>query len=800
MKNIVQRTLFCGASALGLIAFSQPAMAQSADQGGSATDASAGDIIVTARRASESYINVPVQVAVQSGEALARTNANDLSKIAENIPFVQITKTSSGSGGGFVIRGVGSFAIDVGVSQAVLVNMDNVFIGRPRIISAAQYDIAQVEVLKGPQALFYGKNTPGGVISITTKDPEDHLEGYVRASYEFNARERILEGGISVPLSDTVGVRFAGRIGAADGWLKNDATGYAVNPLTPVAPFLAAFPVPAGVSRRAPRTDDTSGRITVKWQPNSDFTAKLKYTYGLSHSDGDNATNEAFCDPSRTTHATAFGIPDVQNDCRANGRVNHSGFPVGLTVNYPLANGGVPYGTTKSHLAGLELDYNFGGLSLSSITGYYNLKYRGAQNSYHDGLGNNLAAQSENATGFSQELRLSSQFEFPVNFVIGGYYGDQKQLNHSYSYILNLGLDPVRGSYFTYDRLTDQKTTTWSAFGQLRYDVTDQLELSAGVRYTSEKKSDYNGNAYIHPLAASFLEPAFFDRSTTFTDWSPEATLRWKPADGQMIYLSYKQGYKSGGFSAPPVFSRGYTDASTRFDPEKARGFEVGYKGELFDRRLRVELVGYRYNYSSQQVSIFVPDSLGFLIRNAGETRVQGIEGLLNWRVSNGLSLNASLGYNDAHYIKYEGAGCWAGQTVAQGCVPTGVGTATAQDLSGHQAPRAPKWAGTIGINYEGAVGDGLKVKLYGGGIYSSSYNASDNLDPFETQNQWFKVNASIGIASEDDKYELSLIGRNLTNQYTLTFSQDKARGLPGEYIGYFGRTREIALQGTVRF
>ena len=150
------------------------------------------EIVVTARRAAESLIAVPVQVTVQSGTQLARTNANDLPKIAETIPFVSIGKQTGGSGGGYVIRGVGNFSGDVGVKQTVLLNVDNVFVGRAKIINQGMYDIRQVEVLKGPQALFYGKNSPAGVISISTNDPGSDLDGYVRAGYEFKATNAFL--------------------------------------------------------------------------------------------------------------------------------------------------------------------------------------------------------------------------------------------------------------------------------------------------------------------------------------------------------------------------------------------------------------------------------------------------------------------------------------------------------------------------------------------------------------------------------------------------------------------------------
>lgn len=779
------------------------AMAQDASQAAAPVPprgATIDDIIVTARRASESLLTVPVQVNVQTGDQLARMNANDLPKIAESIPFVTITKISGGNGGGLIVRGLGATGTDAGIQQTVLLNVDNVFIGRARIVAQAFYDIGQVEVLKGPQALFYGKNSPAGVISVSTRDPGDILEGYVRTGYEFEARERFLEGAVSAPVTDRLSVRLAGRVSAMSGYIRNHATGYAVNPLAGQAPFLAAFPVPPASSSHTPRTDDEAARLTVLWKPTDNLTAKLKYAYSLSHANGDNGGVEITC-PKGTAFPTTLGVPDTKSDCKGDKNTALSNFPAGLTANQPGANGGIAYADTQTHLVSLNVDYTRDNFSFSSITGYYKLKYDGAQNPFHDSLATSWAVQPERSTGFSQEMRFNTDFDFPLNAVFGAYYGRTKQNTQSFAYIANLGLDPVNGSYYTYHRYIQQNATTYSAFGQLRWDIFDALQFDAGVRYTREKRSDYSGNSYVHPGQAGF-RPAgdFFDRRKTFTNWSPEATLTWRPGQDQTLYAAYKTGYKSGGFSAPATLTASFTDESTRFDPEDVKGFEVGYKARLFNRRLDVELAAYRYNYSNQQVSVFIPDVLGFIVSNAGKSRVQGIEAQLTFRASNELTLNGALGYNDAYFILFQGAGCYLGQTAAQGCLPTGVGTATAQDLSGRTLPRAPKWAGNFGAVYERPIDDSFKMKLSASAIYSGKYNTADGLDPATQADSYWKFNASISAITIDDKFELSLIGRNLTDKYVPVLSVAKARGGPGQYATYFSRPREISVQATVRF
>lgn len=446
------------------------------------------EIVVTARREAESLLNVPVQVTVQTGEQLARTNTNDLPKLAENIPFVTIGKMTGGSGGGYIIRGIGNFSGDVGVKQTVLLNLDNVFVGRAKIINQGMFDIGQVEVLKGPQALFYGKNSPAGVISISTVDPGSDLQGYARAGYEFNADERFVEGAVSVPVTDQFAVRLAGRASGMKGYLRNNATGYAVHPLAARFPYLAAFPVPGASSDRSPRSTEKAVRMTAVWKPQDGLTAKLKYAYAISHQNGDSGYLEFACRPGVTAITTA-GIVDTQNDCNLDRNIAYGNFPVGLTAGQPGANGGVPYATTETHLTSLNIDYANDDIALSSITGYYHLSYHGAQNAFQDSLGTLWAVQSEVSSGISQEFRVNTKFDSPVNAVAGVYLAKTKQHNRTFADIVALGygFDPVAGTYDTYHRLINQKSSTLSAFGQLRWDILENLELNGGVRFTSEK-------------------------------------------------------------------------------------------------------------------------------------------------------------------------------------------------------------------------------------------------------------------------------------------------------------------------
>ena len=212
----------------------------------SAADTGLGDIVVTARKRAESLISVPVAVTALGAQQLQRYNVTNLEQISQLAPQLTITTVASGSGASISIRGIGSVGEDPGVDQSVGVYIDNVGIGRGRIIGVSMFDISQVEVLKGPQALFFGKNSPAGVVSLTSAGPGDRLEGRVVGGYEIVANERYVDAAIGGPLSSTFGARLAVHASGMDGFIHNHAVPL-TDPLTGLETPVP--PIPARPSR-----------------------------------------------------------------------------------------------------------------------------------------------------------------------------------------------------------------------------------------------------------------------------------------------------------------------------------------------------------------------------------------------------------------------------------------------------------------------------------------------------------------------------------------------------------------------
>ncbi|WIW89468.1 TonB-dependent receptor [Sphingobium sp. V4] len=764
------------------------------DRGSPVTGSTGGleDIIVTARRSSESLLKVPVAVTALSSDALVRNNVTTLESAAQLVPFVTLARFAAGNGALLSIRGIGSTPTDAGVQQSVLVNFDNVLVGRGRLIQQGLYDLAQMEVLKGPQALFYGKNSPAGVISITTADPGNKLEGYARAGYEFVADERYFEGAIGGPVTDTLKVRLAGRYAAMDGYIHNSAPAQPF-PNTPAfAPWIAAgATLPGASARLGPNTEDIGARLTVVWDATPSLNIKLKYSYGRARNAGDDELYILYCGRG-ITHPSAYGSLDLNGDCAFDRHTSVSDFPAVLTANMPEANGGVPYGRLTTHIASLNANWEINDqLKLAAITGFYDLRNTSSFVANQTSFAGIYNVAEEHTWSIAQELRLSSDFDAPVNFVIGGYIDRIHQWNNNHSAIAPLPVDPATGKYYTYDRLIDFVSTSQSVFGQIIWDITPSLELTAGARYTRDKRDSLDGLTYVNPAFAANLRAQgnYLDRIYRGSNYSPEATLSWRPDARQTLYIAYKTGYKSGGFSYPAILIPSFTDENTTFKPETAKGFELGYKAQLLDNRLRLEIAAYRTNYKNQQLSSFDATLNSFIVSNAGRTRVQGIEMQVAYVPIEGLNLRGALGYNDAKYQSYVGAACIAGSPA--GCLA---------DLSGRRLPRAPKWSGNFGATYDMSLGNDLKLGFNGDAFYSSSYNTLDSLDPETVQASFWKLNAGISIGAEDDTWKLSFIGRNLTNEFINLFGNDSSRGSPGDYIGVPARPREFVIEGTYRF
>jgi outer membrane receptor protein involved in Fe transport len=736
---------------------------------------------------------VPVAVSALSSADIKRYDATNLTAIANLAPDVILTKANAGSGASFTIRGIGSPPLDNGVEQTVTIASDGIQISRGRIIEASLFDLAQTEILKGPQALFFGKNSPAGVISLTSNLPTREYSGYAQLGYEFKNRQRYFETAISGPIVPTLYARLAVRGEQDQGYIDNIARPMA-NPWAP------SFPLPGAWDSSGPRQSDIAGRLTLQYEPTENLNIVARAT--VASDDSDEAGSSALqtvCGHG-VTQVLGSGILDPTGDCALDRRRSATALPAGLAVNWKGSNGGIPYNTYKGALGSVNATYRWKHYAITSTSGYNSLHSVGFANYTYTSTGQIFSDSGEIGNTFSQELRLVSDFESPLNFTFGGYYDRFNRIYISRPLFFFAGPDPLTGRYYTYDSIANTTGHSYSAFGQVRWNFLPDFELAAGARWTQEDKRLDTANQWVHSVVAlvapGLLLPEGVPVQGDFGDHnvSPEATLTWHPNPSATLYGAYKTGYKSGGFSVGGILSGATTIDSLRLGSEKAKGGEIGYKTELLNRSLRLELTAFSYNYDNLQVTAFDAKTVSYITKNAARARTRGIETSVTWRALNQLTLRGNADYDEARYVSFPGAQCYTLQTPEQGCING------AQDLADQPLLRAPQWTFNFGGTYEIPLWNGSSLALNADAYYSSRYETQVNEDPATTQAGFWRLNAGITLSTLDDHLQVSLIGKNLTDTLYIAYSNDNPGSLPGTYQQMPELTRQITLQATARF
>jgi outer membrane receptor protein involved in Fe transport len=824
MAVTTKSLLLASAASALVLAVVQPVAAQEARQssaseqeGASAVD----DIVVTARRRPETLISVPVVVNVISAETLDNNRADDLSRIGELTPTVVVGAYKSNGGGSIGIRGISSPANQTGFEQAVSVAIDGVQTSDGRITQFGFLDLRQVEVLKGPQALFFGKNSPGGVISIKSADPTDEFEAQLRAGYEFVGDEALVEGYVSGPLNDIFGARLALRYRNLDGWLRNTAQPIA-NPFYSAATGApaAAAQLPGALDSR-PGEEEFLGRLTLTADFSPNFTARLKVLAGRNEDAGPGVATQNI-GPCSGPSPRVAGIVDPFAECVADRNTTVGDLPdaIARTIRGYRGNNR-SFGELNVRTAVLDLDWTFGDLTLSSTTGYNWTEYE-----FLSGLDQTTFSQlafynRQTSEEISQEFRLASDFEGPLNFMVGAYFQQTDLFTTNDTKIRDAFFNAAANRYVTYEDLAQQDGDTVSVFGQALWDITETLELSGGLRWTRETKDFAKSNLYgvgtfntaatLYPGSTTpgLLAGAFEDENV-----SPEVSLTWRPDGNRTFFLAYKTGYKSGGFGLTSPLQTGTRIGDVDFDSESAEGFEIGAKGVFADGRLRLNAAAFAFDFEDLQVNIFDPARIAFTINNAGTLEQRGFELDGTYQVTDDFSLRGAIAFVDAQYTDFIGQ-CYSytfptGATRATATPPPGCSfvNATAltlqQDFEGRTPARSPEWAGSAGFTWEVPVGP-YNLGVTGDAFYSGEYFASDALAPSTLQEAFWRLNLAVALTPPEDDWRVQLIGRNLTDEYYISYAADRTggTGVPGaigEQRGVVARGREVALQFTKTF
>ena len=602
------------------------------------------EIVVTAQKREQNLQDVPVAVSAfgeQQLQAQAVGNLTDLSAKAPNVVLAPVGAYPYASA--FFIRGLGFADVESTFEPSVGVEMNGVYLARNSGALQDFFDIASVEMLRGPQGTLYGRNTIGGVVSVRTKTPTpgDAFGGAVQGTVGDNGR---LEGriGLNVPLGDSLAARVSMLYKNYDGYNRNLTTG-----------------------KDEGDNEVRSGRLTLVAKPNDVFDATL-----VADFDQEKGSGASFRNASLPTQVYYNFSPDTGSPVFPAADLATASDPYNVYSNTPT------FAKISTWGVALTMNYDLGFGQLTAITGYREFKDK-VQSDYDASPVNFFYAfRDQTHEQFSQELRLAGSVA-DFDYVAGVFYLDQSyEITNAQGGLIYGGASPAQ--------LASQDNTSWALFGQADWHATEALTLTAGGRWSYEEKTFTN-------------QPLFFPAAMTYEkDWdnfSPKLGVTYEFTPLIMAYASWSKGFRSGGYNGRAA---SFTSAGP-YDAETVDSYEAGIKTELFDRRLRLNGAVFSSDYKDMQTGSQGLTSAGVyesIVTNAGKAKISGAEAEALWIVGGGLRVNANLAYLDAGF-----------EENLTDLTSDGVDNPT--DNSDLPMIYAPEWSGSLGFTWTRDVGIG---------------------------------------------------------------------------------------------
>ncbi len=705
------------------------------------------DIVVTAQRRQQSSQDVGIALSVLSGDALSKRGVTNIVSLQYQTPSFEITPAFGGGQPQFRLRGVGFEDYATNNTPTVGVYVDEVAFPIPVMTQGVLFDLARVEVLRGPQGTLYGRNTTGGAVNFITNKPTDQLSAGATVEYgRFGLLDA--EGYISGPITDTLKVRLAGTTEQGGGFQHNRDTGQQLGD-----------------------ADKLFGRGLLEWTPSADVDVTLNVHGGRDHSEN---TGLYLFDDFTTNNYDGTPGPTIPAD--RSHRATGWGYSAGYAALTGADQDDKPHRHNSSYGTSLNAQLNLAPtVKLTSITAYDHL-----HRLEYDDWDASASHESDTFWGskvsvFSQELRLSSIGTGSFSWVAGAYYSHQK-IDETFitDFTDSLG-------FFT-DTSYRQKANSISGFGQAEYKLTDQLKLIAGVRYEHEKR-ELRGFAtrIIIPPAVDF--PTFGDgnRDQKLDKWSGKVGLEYQVERHVLLYANASKGVKSGGFTVYNSPNAGQINA---FKPETLYAYEAGFKSDL-TRQLRLNGSVFYYDYRNQQVlgAIIDPDVGGIgRITNAPKSKIYGGELELEFAPTPRILFTQSLGYKKGEYVRYSDVDL---TSVVQDPVTLQY-SANFINFKGKQLPFA-NWSYQGSGSYTLPIGE--DYQLLAEGNYSYRDSTPNFLGPVFTVKRFWLANANLTFSPKNGPWSIGVYGRNilgekydLTRNYFLPNAKVASPGRPSSY------------------
>ncbi len=690
--------------------------------------AQAGEIIVTANKRSENLQDVAISVSAVGGDALEKGRTTQIDELVTKVPNLQLTSTVGENTPIFALRGVSLNDFSLNQSGPVATYYDEVYKGNFALLGIALFDLDRVEVLRGPQGTLYGKNTTGGAVNLISRAPKlGQTEGYFNLGY--GNYDRIdVNGAVNTPLGENAALRVAGTFARADGWFEN---------VLPGQPDLASV-------------REYGLRAALYFEPSDtvDITLRGSTSYQNPRNYGIFAQPEAVNRP---------GLSERQIASNETSRRRARTYSLALTANIDLSDT----------------------LALTSITSWD----KGNLNFIEDTDGQGIALleipYSARANQIAQDLRLTSDFDGPFNFILGAYYNREKVFNASTFLIAQdvaSGGDvdgngvvndadcaaTTAGEACQFGNSFDQIKKSFAIYTDMSFELSETVALKGGLRFTRDTGRQPNFIAQqIGPsgavLGVTIPTPAQ-PLSYAISNLSGKIGVDFQVAPDNLIYATYSRGFRAPSFNAQAFFDPSELNVA---EAEEVDSFELGAKNQFADRAVTLNLAAFYYKYRNQQFINVDPATFAQTLLNIPRSRIWGGEAELTARPSDAITLRGSIGVLDAQIER---------------------GTVSGANVAGNDLTNAPALTASAGIDatfYEGDAGTFS-------GTVDLAYTASQFFDVVNTprleQKGYALLSGFIRWESANGRFNASIWGKNLTNEFYFTSRVDLLAGFGFDY------------------
>ncbi|MDG1906586.1 MAG: TonB-dependent receptor [Arenicella sp.] len=744
------------------------------------------EIVVTAQKRSESVQDVPISITVLSGQELANRGLNDFTAIAESVPNFDLPVSNLSRNVSVRIRGIGSSGTNPGIESSVGVFLDGLYQPSGAQILGELSDIQNVEILRGPQGTLYGRNTPVGAVNATTRAPQQEFESQIRAGLGSHGQQW-LNGYVGGGLSDNVAGRLSVWSREHDGYEKNLFTGDDIN------------------------TSETIGaRGKLLFQPSENLDVTL--IAGYSESDRECCIAEqidptgpfGIATPGFLAAQQAAGTPFLNFD----------------DSDHVVNSDETPDDHTETTVLSLTADWELtGGHTLTSITGYqdWDNQVFAASDSHTA----NVLEFSQNQRNeiLSQEFRLTSPVGDKFDYLAGLYLYNQETTFTEAALVTDISAARVfanpRAPFCLPQNggctlrvgdnggsLFEQETDSIAVYANGTYHINDRWDITGGLRWSQDEK-DFDVNHFNDrtnsPVFNIFIfppvDPAPDSRKEDKVTWSINS--RYNLNEDVMLFGAISTGFKSGGFNS----RRLPAGALLEFEGEEATSYEFGIKGFFADRTLMLNATAYHTTVEDFQETALAPTGTGFIVSNAGEQEVKGVEADFRFAPNDNFSMDGGIAYLDAEYTDFNGAQCGLGEAP-----DNANGTC---DRTGDTPSNSPKVSLNVGLQWEQDIAENMALRL------RADYNWRDDQNITRvTQDQTADIdsygllNLRAALGSSDGRWELEAFVNNVADEaYFVQAARQPLGALitaggfagAGGSVGWYGAPRTYGLQLTYR-